>query len=194
MNVAKRVAQVGSVATAEDRRRELAEVFNDAGAFRGWYDHAVERVYGYIYGRSGGNIEIAEDITQQTFMQAVRHWQDFDGRSDAVTWLCSIARNRLTDHYRQQERQRRRHLQLVVAEIGAEHPAPDGAVGERDAVVAALRQLPDVERTALVLRYLDDLSVREVASMLKRSVDATDALIRRAKERFRGIYPEAFDE
>jgi RNA polymerase sigma-70 factor (ECF subfamily) len=151
-------------------------------------------VYGYIYGRSGGNIEIAEDITQQTFMQAVRHWQDFDGRSDAVTWLCSIARNRLTDHYRQQERQRRRHLQLVVAEIGAEHPAPDGAVGERDAVVAALRELPDIERTALVLRYLDDLSVREVASMLKRSVDATDALIRRAKERFRGIYPEAFDE
>jgi RNA polymerase sigma-70 factor (ECF subfamily) len=78
--------------------------------------------------------------------------------------------------------------------MGAEHPAPDGAVGERDAVVAALRELPDIERTALVLRYLDDLSVREVASMLKRSVDATDALIRRAKERFRGIYPEAFDE
>jgi RNA polymerase sigma-70 factor (ECF subfamily) len=127
-------------------------------------------------------------------MQAIRHWQSFDGRSDAITWLCTIARNRLTDHYRDQERQRRRHMQLVVSEIGAEHPAPDRAVGDRDAVVAALRQLPDIERTALVLRYLDDLSVREVASMLKRSVDATDALIRRAKERFRGLYPEAFDE
>ena len=45
-----------------------------------------------------------------------------------------------------------------------------------------------------MLRYLDDLSVREVAAMLGRSVDGTDALIRRAKARFRGIYPEAFDD
>ena len=60
--------------------------------------------------------------------------------------------------------------------------------------MSALRQLPDIERTALVLRYLDDLSVREVAAMLGRSVDGTDALIRRAKERFRAIYPEAFDD
>ena len=60
--------------------------------------------------------------------------------------------------------------------------------------MSALRQLPDIERTALVLRYLDDLSVREVAAMLARSVDGTDALIRRAKERFRSIYPEAFDD
>jgi RNA polymerase sigma-70 factor (ECF subfamily) len=61
-------------------------------------------------------------------------------------------------------------------------------------VLAALRQLPDIERTALVLRYLDDLSVRDVAKLLGRSVDATDALIRRAKERFRGVYPEGFDD
>jgi DNA-directed RNA polymerase specialized sigma24 family protein len=60
--------------------------------------------------------------------------------------------------------------------------------------VSALRQLPDIERTALVLRYVDDLSVREVAELLGRSVDGTDAVIRRAKERFRSIYPEAFDE
>jgi RNA polymerase sigma-70 factor (ECF subfamily) len=184
---------VGTVATAEDRRRQLADAFGDPGAFRAWYDDAVERVFGYVYGRSGGNFEIAEDITQETFLQAVRHWQSFDGRSEPVTWLCSIARNRLTDHYRELDRQRIRHLRLVVGEIGAEGPAPDRAVGDRDAVVAALRQLPDIERAALVFRYLDDLSVREVASMLGRSVDGTDALIRRAKERFRGIYPEAFD-
>jgi RNA polymerase sigma-70 factor (ECF subfamily) len=151
-------------------------------------------VYGYVYARSGGDIEVAEDVTQQSFLQAIRHWQTFDGRSDPVTWICSIARNKLTDHYREQERQRRRQLRMVVGEIGSESPAPDRAVGDRDAIVAALRQLPAIERTALVLRYLDDLSVREVAQMLGRSVDATDALIRRAKERFRSVYPEAFDD
>jgi RNA polymerase sigma-70 factor, ECF subfamily len=181
-------------ATGENRRRELADAFGDPVSFRAWYDDAVGRVYGYLFGRCGGDIEVAEEITQQTFVQAIRHWRAFDGRSDVVTWLCSIARNKLTDHYREQERQRRRHLQMVVRDIGSEAPSPDRAVGDRDAMVRALRQLPDIERTALVLRYLDDLSVREVAAMLGRSVDATDALIRRAKERFRSIHPEAFDD
>ena len=181
-------------ATGEDRRRELADAFGDPVLFRAWYDDAVGRVYGYLFGRCGGDIEVAEEITQQTFVQAIRHWQAFDGRSDALTWLCSIARNKLADHYRAQDRQRRRHLRLVVRDIGSAAPAPDRAVGERDALVRALHQLPDIERTALVLRYLDDLSVREVAEMLGRSVDGTDALIRRAKERFRAIYPEAFDD
>ena len=185
---------MGLGATADDRRQQLAEVFSDSNAFRAWYDDAVGRVYGYLYGRSGGDLEVAEDITQQTFLQAIRYWQSFDGRSDAVTWLCSIARNKLADHYRERDRQRRRQLQLVVREIERQPTAPDQAVDDRDAIVAALRRLPDFERTALVLRYVDDLSVREVAGLLGRTVDATDALIRRAKERFRGVYPEAFDD
>ena len=180
--------------TAEDRKHRLAETFGDALAFRAWYDDAVQRVYGYLYGRCGGDIEVAEDITQQTFLQAVRHWQDFDGRADPVTWLCSIARNRLTDYYRDQERQRRRHLRLIVREIESE-PAPlDHLSADRDAVMTALRQLPDMERTALILRYVDDLSIRAVADLVGRSVDGTDALLRRAKDRFRTVYPEAFDD
>ena len=185
---------MGIVATAKDHRRELAEAFGDAAAFRAWYDDAVERVYGYLYGRCGGDIEVAEDITQQTFLQAVRHWQDFDGRSEPVTWLCSIARNKLTDHYRDQDRQRRRHLRLMVREIESEKAPLDLEWADRDAVITALRQLPDMERTALILRYVDDLGVREVADLLGRSVDGTDALLRRAKDRFRTVYPKAFDD
>jgi RNA polymerase sigma-70 factor, ECF subfamily len=185
---------LGLAVTEGDRKQHLAETFGDALAFRAWYDDAVQRVYGYLYGRCAGDIELAEDITQQTFLQAIRHWQDFDGRSDPVTWLCSIGRNRLTDHYRDQDRQRRRHMRLIVREIETE-PAPlDRAWADRDAVMSALRQLPDVERTALILRYVDDLSVREVAELLGRSVGGTDALLRRAKERFRIVYPKAFDD
>lgn len=181
-------------APGKDRRLELAKAFGDPAAFRAWYDDAVGRVYGYLYGRCGGDIEVAEEITQQTFMQAIRHWQAFDGRSDSVTWLCSIARHKLADHYREQGRERRRHLQLMVREIEPEVSSPDEAIDDRDAIITALRQLPDIERTALVLRYLDDLSVKEVAALLNRSVDGTDALLRRAKERFRSLYPEAFDD
>ena len=112
-----------------------------------------------------------------------------------VTWLCSIARNKLD-----RPLPGRRIGSVAVtcglspcARSSRRLPRPD-QVGDRDALVAALHQLPDIERTALVLRYLDDLSVRDVAELLGRSVDGTDALIRRAKERFRTIYPEAFDD
>lgn len=181
------------LAPAVERTQELAVVFSDPAAFRRWYDDAVVRVYGYLFGRCGGDAELAEELTQQTFIQAVRHWQSFDGRSDSVTWLCSIARNKLVDHHRQLDRQQRRHLRLVVRAIETPGMGAGPSVDDREVVLAALRDLPPLQRAALVLRYVDDLSVREVAKALGRSEDATESLIRRAKDRFRAIYPEASD-
>jgi RNA polymerase sigma-70 factor (ECF subfamily) len=183
-----------NVAKAEaERTEQLAAAFADPIAFRGWYDDAVIRVYGYLQGRCGGDADLAEELTQQTFIQAVRHWRTFDGRSDAVTWLCSIARNRLVDHYRQIDRQQRRHLRLVVRELTIDHGGLQGSLDDREAVLAALRDLPALHHAALVLRFVDGLSVREVAQALGRSEDATESLIRRAKGRFRATYPEASD-
>jgi RNA polymerase sigma-70 factor, ECF subfamily len=180
-------------ANADDRREELARVFADPIAFRRWYDDAVVRVYRYLYGRCGGDSDLAEDITQQTFVQAVRHRQSYDGRADSVTWLCSIARNRLVDHYREIDRQQRRHLRLVVREIPVVEAGTPASVDDREAIISALRDLPALQRAALVLRFVDGLSVREVAVALGRSEDATESLIRRAKDAFRAAYPEASD-
>jgi RNA polymerase sigma-70 factor, ECF subfamily len=183
-----------NVATSEaERTEQLAAAFADPTAFRRWYDDAVVRVYGYLHGRCGGDADLAEELTQQTFIQAVRHWRSFDGRSDTVTWLCSIARYRLVDHYRQIDRQQRRHLRLVVRELTIDDGGFQGSRDDREAVLAALRALPELHRAALVLRFVDGLSVREVADALGRSEDATESLIRRAKDRFRAIYPEASD-
>ena len=187
------VADVSLTASAVDRKAELASVFADPAAFRRWYDDAVIRVYGYLHGRCGGDADLAEELTQQTFIQAVRHWQTFDGRADSVTWLCSIARNKLIDHFRQIDRQQRRHLRLVVREIPMAGGAAHESVDDREAVLAALRDLPALHRAALVLRYVDDLSMREVAKTLGRSEAATESLIRRARERFRATYPGGSD-
>lgn len=184
---------VTAATAAIDRTAALATVFSDPPAFREWYDTAVVRVYGYLHGRCGGDDALAEDLTQQTFIQAIKHWQSYDGRADPITWLCSIARNKLTDHYRVLDRQERRHLRLVVREISVAEAAPVDAIADRDAVLMALRNMPALHRAALVLRYVDGLSVRDVARELGRSESATDSLIRRAKERFKATYPEAVD-
>ena len=56
---------------------------------------------------------LAEELTQQTFVEAVRRRGSFDGRSEVVTWLCSIGRHKLADHYRRLERDERHRLRIL---------------------------------------------------------------------------------
>ncbi len=175
--------------SASDRIRELSEIWSDPAAFRAWYEVAVVKVYGYLFGRTGGDAALTEELTQLTFLQAVRRRETFDGRADAVTWLCSIARHKLTDHFRRLEREERRHLRLVVREIATTGVMSSPArVEDREAVLAALRRLPAMHRSVLVLHYVDGLTVREIGAEIGRSEGATESLLVRARERFRATY------
>jgi RNA polymerase sigma-70 factor (ECF subfamily) len=179
---------VHSVAVGE-QSAELAAAFADEVAFRRWYEAQAPRVYAYLHGRCGGDTALAEELTQQTFLQAIRGRRTFDGRSDQTTWLIAIARNRLVDHFRRLERDERRHLRLVVREIET-----GGAQREWEAhdlraeVVAALRQLPAAQRAALILHHVDGLLVRDVAVTMGRSASAVESLLARGRERFRQVF------
>ena len=178
-----------------DRRLELERIFGDEGAFRSWYEVAARRLYAYLFGRCGGDASLAEDLTQQAFLQAVRHRDSFDGRSDPMTWLIAIGRNRLIDHLRQQEREERRRLRLVVREIPASRSSGTmRSHDERADIVDALRRLPAGQRAALILHHVDDLSIREVATTLHRTEGAVEALLSRGRARFREIYEEPHRE
>jgi RNA polymerase sigma-70 factor (ECF subfamily) len=172
-----------------DRVRELHATFADPAAFRRWYEGAVGRVYAYLYARCGGDVTLAEELTQQTFIQAIERRDTYEGRASSVTWLCTIARNKLADHYRRRDREDRRHLRLVVRNV---QPATTdtAAVEDREVVLAALRSLPPLQRAAIVLCYLDGLSVREAARALDRSESATESLLSRGRERLRQILQE----
>ena len=73
-------------------------------AFRRFYDQALPRVYGYLLSRCRGDTALAEDLTQTAFGEAVRHRASYDGRSDSLTWLIGIARHKLIDHFRAEEK------------------------------------------------------------------------------------------
>jgi RNA polymerase sigma-70 factor (ECF subfamily) len=171
----------------EDAGPSFADLCRDDAAFTRWYQGALPRVYGFVYARVGGDSELAEDITAQAFSEGVRARHGFDGRSDPVTWICSIARNRLLDHYRRTARERKRQLRLVV-DVGTTRNELR-EVEDHDAVLAVLETLPVVERTALTLRYLDGYSVPETAAVLGRTVPATESLLMRARERLRATFP-----
>ncbi len=170
----------------------LDAVVADPAAFREWYDEVMPRVYRFLAARSGGDTALAEDLTQQTFVAAVRNRGQYDERADIVSWLCAIGRNALVDHFRRQGRDQRRQDTLVQLHPGTEDRGPARA-DERDAVERALATLAPDQRLALTFRYFDDLSVRDVADALGRSESATESLLTRAREAFRRAYGDRID-
>ena len=164
----------------------------DAGdALLGVYDSALPYVYGYLVKRVGTEA-IAEDLTSVTFVAAV----DTIGRGaieePTVAWLLGIARHKLADHWRRQARDTRRFH--AVADL-TEH-LHDPWIAQLDAEHAhfVLAQLGAHHRSALTFRYLDGLPVPEVATLLGRSVHATEALLARARRAFRVAYEGGRDD
>jgi RNA polymerase sigma-70 factor (ECF subfamily) len=150
---------------------ELQEALADDAAFERWYRAALPRVFGYLMVRTGGDVELSEDLTQQTFIAAIDRRARFDGRSDSATWLCGIARHKLADHFRTRSRDDRRRIQMEVREIELA-AGPDVArldVGEREQIAQALALLPVAQRAVLMFVALDDLSVAEAGRLMGKS-------------------------
>src|SRR6478609_6871048 len=102
---------------ASDGVDELQTALVDDAGFEAWYRRSLPRVYSYLVSRSGGDVALAEDLTQQTFTAAIDQRSRFDGRSDTITWLCGIARHKLADHFRAIERDERRQRRMEVRQI-----------------------------------------------------------------------------
>ena len=175
--------------TADGGRSEVAAVFTDEVAFRAWYERSLPRVYAYLYHRCGRDPELAEELAQQAFVEAVRGRARFRAQSDAITWVVGIARNKLVDHFRRVERDQRRHAALVSDFAGTEGALPPEPVGP-DEIDEALALLPALQRAVLVLHYMDHLPVREVARTIGKSEAATASLLARGRDSFRHAYQE----
>jgi RNA polymerase sigma-70 factor (ECF subfamily) len=149
------------------------------------YDRALPQVYGYLLPRCA-SVAIAEDITAETFLAAVDALERGTAPHPTVAWLIGVARHKLVDHWRRAGRDER-NLRVAAATMG-EVDDPWPMVIDSDAVHAVLTRLPAPQRTALVLRYLDGLSVAEVAEHVGRSLHATETLLVRARSALRRLY------
>jgi RNA polymerase sigma-70 factor (ECF subfamily) len=153
------------------------------------YDRALPQVYGYLLPRCG-SVSVAEDITGETFMAAVDGIERGTAPVPTVAWLIGVARHKLVDHWRRTEREHRNVAATAAEEV--DDPWPD--VIDVDAIHAVLARLSPPHRTALTLRYLDGLSVDEVASCVGRSLHGTETLLARARSALRRIYVEEYGD
>jgi RNA polymerase sigma-70 factor (ECF subfamily) len=147
------------------------------------YRAHLRDVYSYAYYRIGNHHD-AEDLTEQTFLQAYRHFERAQRESNGRPlrpWLIRIAHNLAANYYR--DRSRRPQTALDDAgSLSAPHPTEE-LVQEREAVKEVLEgvsKLPEDRREALIMRFALDMDNREIARALDRSEGATKVLIHRA--------------
>ena len=162
-----------------------------AGESKAELDHAFERlyrdhlrdVYSYAYYRVGNHHD-AEDLTEQAFLQAYRHFERARRESNGRPlrpWLIRIAHNLASNYHRD----RARRPQSVLNEtdpIAAPHPTERIVEGREELkhVIASLENLPHDRRAALIMRFALGMDNREIARALGRTDGATKVLIHRA--------------
>jgi RNA polymerase sigma-70 factor (ECF subfamily) len=154
------------------------------------YRTHLRDVYSYAYYRVGNHHD-AEDLTEQTFLQAYRHYEralrESDGRP-LRPWLIRIAHNLAANHYR--DRSRRPQSPLDETTPLATPHSTERVVSGRDQLARVLdgvSQLPDDRREALIMRFALGMDNREIARALGRSDGATKVLIHRAIRQLEGI-------
>jgi len=162
-------------------------------SFSELYRTHLRDVYSYAYYRVGNHHD-AEDLTEQTFLQAYRHYEralrESDGRP-LRPWLIRIAHNLAANYYRDRARRPESAIE-DAAVISAPHTTETLVEGreELEQILAGIQRLPDDRREALIMRFALGMDNREIARALGRSDGATKVLLHRAIKQLEGIVGE----
>ena len=191
------------IPVVEDRVVQLNETAlvqavaqREDAAVKRFYETYADAVLRFVYRQVGERYEDAEEITQDVFLLAVSLAGTYDGSCSVFTWLCSLAKRCLGRFQRWQGRGKRIPPEKVVSledealqllqELDRGAPSMDDVLTRIDTaqlVEVMVASLADEEREALLLRYVEEFSVREIAGLLQRSEKAIESLLMRAKRK-----------
>ena len=174
-----RLARIGNV---------VARSQSEESKFSRVYDEHVWRVYGFLAYRLGDR-DTAEDLTQATFERALRAWSRFDPRrASESTWLLTIARNLLIDHYRRDKSS----VTESVEEQGAPLvPGPEEQPTTSPEVIDALARLSERDREVIALRFGGDMTGPEIARLLNLSLANVQQILSRSLRKLRALLEES---
>ena len=163
-----------------------AVLAGDAAAWRSWYDEHFARLEAYVRWRCGGLNDLADDALQDAWLTAVRRLSTFDpGRAPFAAWLRGIAANAVRNALRSRKRDRSRPL---VAEPQSPSPCE-----KAERVARALAAINPLYEAVLRAKYLEQLSVEQIAESFGDTAKAIESRLTRARQAFREQY-ERTDE
>jgi RNA polymerase sigma-70 factor, ECF subfamily len=150
----------------------------DLAAF---YDRSFSEVYHYLSRAVLGNRPLAEDLTQETFASIVAAVTAGRAELHSMPWVMGVARHKLIDYYRKCESEKRNLAVAWSGGYGHDQQLDDFDAEDPARIADLLRELSAMHRLVLALKYLDDLSVDQIATSIDRSVRATESLLVRAR-------------
>jgi len=163
----------------------------DPNAFGELYDRYFLQIYRFVYSRMRDQ-SAAEDVTSEVFMKALKsigRYQD-TGRPFSA-WLYQIAVNAVADRYRAARPVEDLDEQRALAEGG---PSLEQVAAQRDdlrRIWAVVETLPRPQRTAMILKFQEDLKIDDIAAAMGKSPGAVKLLIHRGVTRVRAAVPDS---
>lgn len=148
------------------------------------YDATIDDVYRYASRLTGGDRAGTDDLVQETYLGVLRRMLAGEQLELTAGYLIVACRSRFLD---QLKADRRRTAREERSRASRPTPSPEP---ETTLATETLALLPADQRAALVLRYVDDLPVAEVARQLDRSVRATESLLARGRAALRALLQE----
>jgi RNA polymerase sigma-70 factor, ECF subfamily len=134
--------------------------------FQKVYEEYSDKVYGYLLLLTGKK-EVAEDLTQETFLKVYKHYDQFNGDSQMFTWLVKIARNVAIDYLRRVNRLRFFSLDKYVVQSCQPSPVEIIVKGEKTTLLyKTIKSLKLSYQEVLILRKIKEFSIKETAMIL----------------------------
>jgi RNA polymerase sigma factor (sigma-70 family) len=187
MEIKRPILAQAELATTDDMKLVAAVLSKDRKATADFVARYTDGVYRYIRGRVP-LLEAVEDLVQETFLAAWESLANFRGDAQLEHWLVGIARHKVEDYYRKR---------LRLAEVpGDDDPSIEPAIlstideqldeaEQQRRIHHTLSVLPESYSLALLWRYRDGHSTREMASLTGKTEKAIERLLARAREHFR---------
>jgi RNA polymerase sigma-70 factor (ECF subfamily) len=183
---------VTNVSTPSDKNAVELALKGDQEAFGTLYERYVDRIYNYIYYRTG-NQHDAEDLTARVFFRAMRHIENYNDRGLPISaWLYRIAHNLVANWHRDNSRRKEVPLdEILLVRPDGEHPeAALLQTEEQDGLLEVIRGLPEDRQQLLILKFVQHLSNAEIGQIMGRTEGAIKSLYHRTLISLR----EEFDE
>jgi RNA polymerase sigma-70 factor (ECF subfamily) len=166
--------------------RELVErAKQDPNAFGELYDRHFQQIYRFVYSRTRDQ-SAAEDVTSEVFMKALRSLPRYQDTGRPFTaWLYQIAVNAIADRYRSAKVT---HDLDEMRDISSPGPSLEDLAARRDEmrqIWTVVEALPGPQRTAMVLKFQEDMKIEDIAMAMSKSPGAVKLLIHRGVSRVR---------
>lgn len=167
--------------TDKDESALIERAKTDNDAFGVLYERYVDRIYNYVYYRTG-NAADAEDLTARIFERAMKHIGNYrDQGVPFSAWLYRIAHNLVANFHRDRSRRQMISIddvgQWVIDDHGPELSAQ--LMEDKDALITSIRRLPMERQELLRLKFVDRLSNAEIGDIMGRSEGAIKSLYHR---------------